>query len=84
MLTAIVKECATLGAAFSVLQQLSFTDMATLARVSFNDLLVLVIVDIQVPAVPIIEDTSTYQVGEKHFGSSTLLNDLFCVIVLRS
>lgn len=84
MLTAIVKEYATLGAAFSVLQQLSFTDMATLARVSFNDLLVLVIVDIQVPAVPIIEDTSIYQVGEKHFGSSTLLNNLFCVTVLRS
>lgn len=39
--------------------------MATLAGVSFNDLLVLVIADIQVPAVLVIEDTSTYQVGEK-------------------
>lgn len=39
--------------------------MTTLAGVSFNDLLVFVIADIQVPAVPVIEDTSTYQVGEK-------------------
>lgn len=39
--------------------------MTTLAEVSFNDLLVLVIAGIQVPAVPVIEDANTYQVGEK-------------------